>query len=101
MTLDAAGIATDDGMIGEYHWFTVAPSEMYPPSIQDLIERNEIGEHEGTLAITPRDSVTDLEDVTIRASTLERARLNFLHRLIEQVGDGVGMHITNQPDWRL
>lgn len=101
MTFDPTSIARDDGMAGAYHWFTVAPSEMYPPSIQDLIERGEIGEPEATLAITPHDQVTDYEMLKIRASTLERARLNFLHRLIEQHGDGVGMHITNEPDWRL
>jgi hypothetical protein len=73
---------------------------MYPPSLQDLVEKKEITLDDALLAIMPRPSVADA-NLERRAFVLTRARIYFLERLIEDTGPGVGLHILKDDDWRL
>lgn len=53
------------------------------------------------LALTPREDVTSAKDIEMRALTLELARLWFTRALKAHTKEPVGVHILNDPDFRL
>ena len=88
---------------GTYRWFGIDPSVLYPAALDDLVARGHLGASDRALAITPRDdpSLYQGDRLLRRAMALELARTHFHARLIEQEGDGVGLHIRCEPAWRL
>ena len=64
-------------MSGEYRWYTTEPYLMYPPALQDLVDKRELTVDDALLAVTPRGSVAD-RHLERRATALEKARVHFL-----------------------
>lgn len=100
MTFSPKNLVNYEGQQGAYTFYKIEPWVLYPAALQDLVETKKITFEEGILAVTPRDATPD-EKLSERAAILQRARLHFNQVLLDELGDGIGIHILNGPDWRL
>jgi hypothetical protein len=99
--LSIANLLEFEGQVGEYRWYGIEPSVLYPTVLSYLAGVNAITLDDLIVAQIPRDKVPDLAALQKRNYFLEFARKFFTLQLVAQLGDGSCLHIKNDPAWRL
>ena len=71
---------------------------MFPPTLVDLIKLGRLRRDDALLAIVPFGTLEG-EKAERRKEVLEMARMHFQLCLLEEQGDGIGIHILEEPSW--